>query len=65
MIALFYSFIVSAQKDNPSQNYIPGQENLIAREWFKEAVSGFLFIGKVYSILGDGVGNAQSKNSQG
>jgi hypothetical protein len=40
LIAFFNSFFVSAQKSDTSQNYIPSEENLIAREWFKEAKFG-------------------------
>lgn len=54
LIAFFYSFFVSAQKRDTSQNYIPSEENLIAREWFKEAKFGLFIHWGVYSILGDG-----------
>mgnify|MGYP003336499060 CR=1 FL=1 len=54
MIAFFYSFFVSAQKSDTSQKYIPSEENLIAREWFKEAKFGLFIHWGVYSILGDG-----------
>tara|TARA_Y100000766_G_scaffold283289_1_gene298553 strand:+ start:1832 stop:3157 length:1326 start_codon:yes stop_codon:yes gene_type:complete len=47
-------FILLVQNTNSQENYVPSQENIKAREWFKDARFGLFIHWGVYSVLGDG-----------
>ena len=51
---IFIIFIILFSQLEYSQTYIPSEENLKAREWFKEARFGLFIHWGVYSVLGDG-----------
>ena len=51
---LILLFLVFSLQFSYSQSYIPTQENLKAREWFKDAKFGLFIHWGVYSVLGDG-----------
>ncbi|PCH76633.1 MAG: alpha-L-fucosidase [Flavobacteriaceae bacterium] len=53
-IILFLILAIFTQNNYSQKNYTPSQENIKAREWFKNAKFGLFIHWGVYSILGDG-----------
>ena len=47
-------FILLVQNTHSQENYVPSEENIKAREWFKDARFGLFIHWGVYSVLGDG-----------
>ena len=53
-IIIILALVVFSQNTFSQKNYSPSQENIEARDWFKNAKFGLFIHWGVYSILGDG-----------
>ena len=53
-LLILIALIFFNQNSFSQQGYIPSDENIKAREWFKDARFGLFIHWGVYSVLGDG-----------